>query len=106
MNRGRQGWTMAWAAAATLLLFISIGWPDGTQTVRVSVAVHLRGGKTEQDDLHWPFVYRNAEANPFSPSHSESERVPFQFPPSRRWNCPCVSRSNVDIFRLLMAYSA
>jgi len=38
VNRWRHVWTRAWAVAATLLLFVSIGWPDAAQTVVRSFA--------------------------------------------------------------------
>ncbi len=56
--------------------------PDGSEIVAVHISVHLRDGKTADDDLHWAFVYPNDNANPFSQVHRGNEiPVLLQLPP-------------------------
>ncbi len=51
--------------------------------MQVHISVHLRDGKTADDDLHWSFVYPSDSANPFSQANRGSDiPVLLQLPPA------------------------
>jgi hypothetical protein len=52
---------------------------DGTNFVFVRLVLHLRDGTTEEDELHWQFIYPNAQANPFV--NSRASETTLQMPP-------------------------
>jgi hypothetical protein len=56
---------------------------DGKFYEDVAIDVPLRNGQVVSDYLHWPWIYPDEDANPFSARNytKKDERVPMQLPP-------------------------